>query len=170
MKAMVVEINNSQDKIEVVPELERLIEDCVSQTLKMERVNIPVEVSILLVDDHQIHQLNRQYRGVDSPTDVLSFPMLEFGEGQDRGELQAVLNAACRDGQTLLLGDIVLSLERAQHQAQEYGHSFSREVGYLVVHGMLHLLGYDHEQEEQRLRMRQKEEKVMEMLGLSREA
>ncbi len=171
MKAMTVEINNSQDKIEVVPEIERLIEDCVSQTLKMEGVDIPVEVSVLLVDDHQIHQLNSQYRGVDAPTDVLSFPMLEFEEGgQDGSDLQAVLNAAAHDGQAMLLGDIVLSLERAQQQAQEYGHSFFREVGYLVVHGMLHLLGYDHEQEEQRLRMRQKEERVMEMLGLSRDA
>ncbi|MFO7153473.1 MAG: rRNA maturation RNase YbeY [Caldicoprobacter oshimai] len=171
MKAMMVDINNSQDKIEVAPEIERLIESCVSETLKMEGVDIPVEVSVLLVDDQQIHQLNRQYRGVDAPTDVLSFPMLEFEDGgQGSRDLQAVLNAARHDGQAVVLGDIVLSVERAQRQAQEYGHSFFREVGYLIVHGMLHLLGYDHEQEQQRLRMRQKEEKVMEMLGLSRDA
>lgn len=167
---MVVEINNSQDKIEMTPEVKRLIEECVSKTLEMEGVSIPVEVSILLVDDQQIHQLNRQYRGVDAPTDVLSFPMLEFeDDGQDRRDLQAALNEAGCNGQAVVLGDIVLSMERAQQQAQEYGHSFLREVGYLIVHGMLHLLGYDHEQEPQRIVMRQKEEHVMGMLGLSRD-
>jgi len=171
MKAMMVDINNSQDKIEVVPEIERLIENCVLETLKMEGVDVPVEVSILLVDDEQIHQLNSRYRGVDAPTDVLSFPMLEFeDDGQGNGDLHAVLDAAVHDGQAVVLGDIVLSLEKAQQQAREYGHSFFREVGYLVVHGMLHLLGYDHEQEDQRLRMRRKEEEVMEMMGLSRDA
>jgi len=169
MKVMTVEINNSQDKIEVVPAIERLIEECVSETLKMEGVDIPVEVSVLLVDDHQIHQLNSQYRGVDAPTDVLSFPMVEFESNGQGRDLRAVLNAARHGDQAVLLGDIVLSLERAQQQAREYGHSFFREVGYLVVHGMLHLLGYDHEQEEQRLRMRQKEERVMEALGLPRD-
>lgn len=169
MKAMTLEINNSQDKIEVSQEIERLIEECISQTLKMEGADIPVEVSVLLVDDHQIHQLNRQYRGVDAPTDVLSFPMLEFENGGEDRNLKAVLNAAKHGDQAVVLGDIVLSLERAQQQAMEYGHSFFREVGYLVVHGMLHLLGYDHEQEEQRFEMRRKEESVMEMLGLSRD-
>lgn len=170
MSKMVVEINNSQDKIEITPEVKRLIEECVAKTLEMEGVSIPVEVSILLVDDRQIHQLNRQYRGVDAPTDVLSFPMLEFDDDeQGSRDLQAALNEAGRDGQAVVLGDIVLSMERAQQQAHEYGHSFFREVGYLIVHGMLHLLGYNHEQGHQRIVMRQKEEHVMGMLGLSRD-
>lgn len=115
------------------------------------------EVSLMLVDDQRIHALNLEYRGVDRPTDVLSFALQEETEEEPDLEFEDDL-----------LGDIVISAERAREQAEEYGHSFERELVYLAVHGTLHLLGYDHEEEQDKLEMRNKEEEVMAKLGLER--
>ena len=104
-------------------------------------------------DNQQIHELNLQYRGVDRPTDVLSFPLMDFS-----GE---------SDEPVVSLGDIVISLEKAQEQADEYGHSFEREVAFLTVHSMLHLLGYDHMEEDEERDMRARQRTVMELLGLT---
>lgn len=116
------------------------------------------EVSLTLTDDARIWVLNREYRQVDRPTDVLSFALRE--QSEEEPEL-----VDFEDG---ILGDIIISVERARAQAEEYGHSFSRELVYLAVHGTLHLLGYDHEQEADKFAMRQKEEEVMALLNLSR--
>ena len=114
-------------------------------------------------DDEEIRAYTHEHRGIDKATDVLSFPMLEYDED---GE---ILSEDVGFGDILLLGDIVLSLEHAQAQAEEYGHSFEREVGFLCAHSVLHLLGYDHEEdEESRLVMREKEEKALSALGLTR--
>jgi len=111
------------------------------------------EVSVVLCDDRVIHRLNRKWRGLDAPTDVLSFPQLTEDDWQKQAERQ------------VLLGDIVLSLESAARQAKEYGHSKEREVLYLFTHGLLHLLGYDHLEEDERRRMRNREEEVMTAAG-----
>lgn len=152
---MAVLVNNLQEKITVSDEQVRLVSTVTGMVLEEEGYDLDAEISVVFVDDSKIHELNRQYRGVDRPTDVLSFAMLEGapmpGEG---GEL--------------VLGDIVISLETAYRQADEYGHSFEREVAYLAVHGVLHLLGYDHENEEDRKIMREKEEAVMNKVNLSR--
>ena len=115
------------------------------------------EVSVTLTDDAHIHVLNRDYRGVDRPTDVLSFALTESEE-------PAIIDAPC----SVLLGDLVISLERAATQAEEYGHSFLRELSFLTVHGMLHLLGYDHIEEEDRLEMEEEQRHVMDVLGIAR--
>ena len=115
------------------------------------------EVSVTLTDDAHIHVLNRDYRGVDRPTDVLSFALTESEE-------PAIIDAPC----SVLLGDLVISLERAAPQAEEYGHSFLRELSFLTVHGMLHLLGYDHIEEEDRLEMEEEQRHVMDVLGIAR--
>lgn len=116
------------------------------------------EVSVVLCDDEYIHGLNRDYRGKDSPTDVLSFALNE-------GESAPIVDGP----QENLLGDIIISLDRAVFQAEEYGHSLEREVAFLTLHGMLHLLGYDHEEEEDRREMRVEEEHILQLLGISRE-
>ncbi|HWQ89403.1 MAG TPA: rRNA maturation RNase YbeY [Desulfitobacteriaceae bacterium] len=116
------------------------------------------EVSLSLVTDGRIHELNRDYRGVDHPTDVLSFALEET-------DPQSPQICGYQDN---VLGDIVISTDRARSQAAEYGHSFERELLYLAVHGTLHLLGYDHETEEEKIVMRQKEEIVLKLLGLPR--
>lgn len=123
---------NDQKKIKMTPDLRRLVKKAVLATLEFEDFGRRAEVSVTFTDNEKIHALNREYRNVDRPTDVLSFPLSD-GEDYDT------------DGDAVLLGDIVISLERAQTQAEEYGHSFEREVAFLTVHSMLHLLGYDHE-------------------------
>ncbi|MCI6012268.1 MAG: rRNA maturation RNase YbeY [Firmicutes bacterium] len=114
------------------------------------------EISVTFVDLSEIHQLNREYRQVDSPTDVLSFP--QFDDLEDLPE----------EGE-IVLGDVVICSDRAREQAEEYGHSFEREIIYLFVHSVLHLLGYDHMDEDEKKIMRRREEAVMEKIGLKRE-
>ena len=113
------------------------------------------EISLTLTEPEEIRQLNREYRNTDSVTDVLSFPQFEnVSEMPEQGEL--------------CLGDVVICRQRITQQAQEYGHSFERELVYLFVHSMLHLMGYDHMEEDEKKKMREKEEKVMDYLGLRR--
>lgn len=115
------------------------------------------EVSVVLADDEYIHQLNHQYRGKDCPTDVLSFALNE-------GEEPEIIDGP----EVVLLGDIIISLETATRQAEEYGHSLERELAYLTVHGILHLLGYDHMLEDEKKEMRQEEEYILSFLGITR--
>jgi probable rRNA maturation factor len=125
-----------------------------------------VEVSLLLTDDATLHRLNRDFRGVDRPTDVLSFSQLD-GAAPDAPDGAA---PPPLPGGTLPLGDVALSVPRARRQAGDYGHAFDRELAYLVVHGLLHLLGYDHEAEDERVTMRREEEAALEAAGLTRPA
>ncbi len=145
---------NEQDKVAVTAELRALIRRAVAAALRYERFSGAAEVSVTLTDNAGIWELNRTYREVDRPTDVLSFPLFD-----DAGE----------NGKTVL-GDIVLSLERATEQAEEYGHSFAREVAFLVVHSVLHLLGYDHEtSKEDEADMFARQEAVLSEMGLTRD-
>lgn len=146
---------------------EQLVKDCIGTALAQEEVGVPCEVDVLITDDQGIHQINREQRGVDRPTDVLSFPMFCFQPGQPPREGEDLE----LDPETglLPLGDMVLSYERAQAQAEEYGHSVQRELGYLTVHSVLHLLGYDHLDEgAEKEQMRRREEAIMAVLDLSR--
>ena len=152
---MPVYVNNLQDQLSVDEDITALAQRVVRKVLAAEGVAGKAEVSVVFVDDDYIRRLNRQHRGVDSPTDVLSFAMLE-GEPLTGKE------------EELILGDVVVSLPAAQRQCSEYGHSFAREVAYLIAHGVLHLLGYDHQTAEQQRVMRAKEESVLEKLGLPR--
>ena len=114
------------------------------------------EISVTFVSLEEIHELNREYRQVDSPTDVLSFPQFDdLDELPEEGEI--------------MLGDVVICSDRATEQAEEFGHSFEREIIYLFVHSVLHLLGYDHMEEDEKRIMRRREEEVMERIGLKRE-
>ncbi len=153
---------NEQDKIPVCAQLETMIEDVIKETLKSENFASDCMVSVTLTDNENIREINNEQRNIDSATDVLSFPVLEF----ENGELVENVGDVFED--RLILGDIVVSLERAKQQCEEFGHSFEREVGYLVCHSVLHLLGYDHEDEAERAVMREKEENVMSKMMLSR--
>jgi probable rRNA maturation factor len=158
-------IANEQDKIEVTPEIEDVIKKVAEAVAEAEECAFDSEVSVTLTDNEQIHALNREHRGIDRPTDVLSFPMLEFDEDGVAEDCDFDM-----DGELVLLGDIVISMERAAEQAEEYGHSLIREVGFLTAHSMLHLLGYDHVDNPEGERvMREKEEAVLESLGITRE-
>ena len=141
-----------------------LIRKVIRTALAAEGVDFPCEVDVLLTDDEAIHRINREMRQVDRPTDVLSFPEFELTPG----ELPTTEDADPGTG-LVPLGDMVLSTERVAAQAKEYGHSNRRELAYLVVHSVLHLLGYDHLDEgAQKAQMREREEAIMAALGLDR--
>ena len=158
MAKVKVVITNDQKKIKIPVGLRGLIRRACIASLKEQEFGEGAEVSVLLVDDQRIHEINLEHRGIDRATDVLSFPLGEDGEYDLNPETEL-----------LQLGDVVISLERAAQQAEEYGHSFEREVGYLTVHSLMHLLGYDHVNGgKEAALMRDHEETVMEMLGLPR--
>ena len=142
------------------------LEEAVNAALDAEGVDVPCVVEVCLTDDEAIHQTNLEMRGVDRPTDVLSFPMFELQPGEKpRAEW------ADPDTDRVLLGDMMISLERARAQAEEYGHSLEREICYLAVHSVLHLLGYDHLDEgPMKQQMRAREEAILGRLGITREA
>ena len=145
---------------------EALLSRVIPAVLEAEGVTVPCEVDVLLTDDAGIHQINLEQREVDRPTDVLSFPMFEFAPGEPP------VDDADADPETGLtpLGDMVISLERARAQGEEYGHGTEREVAYLAVHSVLHLLGYDHMDEgPQKRQMREREEAILNRLGITRE-
>jgi len=146
--------------VNLPPELETTLNRILGWTVEQEQIPEEAEVSLLLVDDETIQTWNREYRNIDRITDVLSFAIQESGE--EEPEL--------RGGpvETLLLGDIVISAAAARRQAVEYGHSLERELCYLAVHGMLHLLGYDHVEAEEQSLMRQREEEILAHFGLDR--
>lgn len=140
-------------------------ERVVSAVLEADRLTDKINVGVALVDDAEIREINRNFRQVDAATDVLSFPMTDY----DISQTVKVGDVDPASGE-LLLGDIVISVERAKEQAQEYGHSFEREFAFLLTHGMLHLIGYDHEQEVDARVMRAMEEEILGSLGLRRDA
>ncbi len=142
------------------------IRKCIAAVLAAERVSVPCEINVLVTDDAGIHVINRESRNIDRPTDVLSFPMFQLEPGNPPTDW-----APYQDPATGLvpLGDMCISLERAKAQAQEFGHSAKREVGYLTIHSMLHLLGYDHLDEgEMKKQMRGREEAIAAQIGLTR--
>ena len=153
-----VYITNHQKAVKIPSGLRILIRRSCTAVLEYEKFEGPAEISVTFVDNAAIQELNAQYRGKDMPTDVLSFPLGENGV-YDKNE----------DTGASLLGDIVISMEKAMEQAELYGHALQREVAFLTVHSMLHLLGYDHEAGGlEAVRMREKEEAVLVQLGLPR--
>ena len=134
-----------------------LIEKVISESLKYENISDNCEVSVTIVDNEDIHQINLKHRGIDRATDVLSFPLIDFKK-----------ESLPTDGSKIYLGDIIISIERAIEQANEYGHSIDREVGFLTAHSMLHLLGYDHMVENEEKVMFKKQEEILNNLNLRR--
>lgn len=160
MAKVKVMIRNNQREVKIPVGLRLLVRKCCQAVLATENFNKDAEVSVSFVNNNEIRQLNRVYRDKDKPTDVLSFPLGENGVYDLNNETGAYL-----------LGDVVISMETAVKQAHIYGHSLEREVGFLTVHSMLHLLGYDHETSAlDAAKMHEKEEIILESLGISREA
>lgn len=142
---------------------EEIIKKVVEQCFKEEKIeNSKLYISIILTTPENIHQINKQYRNVDKETDVLSFPIFE------KEELDKKIAQKDFEYEDIL-GDIIISIKKVEEQAKEYGHSFERELAYMIVHGFYHLMGYDHIKEEDKLVMRPKEEKILERLGITRE-
>lgn len=156
---MIVYFENEQEKQPVTYKLKMLVRRAIEATLDHEQYGNACEVSVTFTDDASIHELNKKFRGVDRPTDVLSFPLFDYEGESEEPPVDELLG---------MLGDVVISLETAARQAEEFGHSFEREVAFLTVHSMLHLLGYDHETgDEDEAEMRAKQREIMERLGLT---
>ncbi|WP_042197569.1 rRNA maturation RNase YbeY [Paenibacillus camerounensis] len=163
--SLAINWNNEQEEYEITDALIALLDSILQKAGEAEGVE-KGEVDLTFVDNARIHELNLEYRGIDRPTDVLSFAMNEAGEDEpeiiyafDDDEYGEVPNS---------LGDIIISVTRAKEQAEEYGHSLERELGFLFVHGFLHLLGYDHQDAESEAEMMSKQENVLAQVGLTR--
>lgn len=159
MDTVKVMISNEQKKVKIPTGIRLLIRRCCHAVLELEKFDGSAEVSVTFVDNERIHELNKQYRNIDRETDVLSFPLGE------NGVYDTNLDTGAK-----MLGDIVISVEKAVEQAELYNHPLQREIGFLTVHSMLHLLGYDHEAGGlEEVHMREKEETVLTQIGWKRD-
>ena len=163
-------IDNRQNKMEVTQELQSAIKDVIEYTLKEEELLIDNEVSVIFIDNEQIREINSKYRGIDKVTDVLSFPMLDYPLNKVFKDvyINYEFDQSDLNDEKLVLGDVALSLEKSSQQSEEFGHSFLRECTYLTVHSILHLLGYDHMEENQKNIMRKREEEILSNFKISR--
>ena len=157
---MIIEIINEQESVRFGDDEKKLIEKAVQAVADEAGLSDATEVSVTIVDDAKIREINCSFRNIDKSTDVLSFPMFSYTEPM-------VLAEEIWEGESML-GDIVISLETAASQAEEFGHSLGRELSFLTVHSMLHLLGYDHMEESERAIMREREEYFLEKIGQRR--
>ena len=159
---MIIYFENEQDKVELGEYIEKRLHDALNVVAKLHDLTDNTEIDVTIVDDEAIHEINREYRGIDRPTDVISFALDDDLEDSDEPDLI--------DGpEEHLLGDIIISAETAQRQADEFGHGLEREILYLGVHSLLHLLGYDHMEPEDKKLMRAKEEEALRVLNISEE-
>ena len=160
MKAKrMIYFTNEQELFPITYKLKMLVRAAVLASLKYEGFAADTEVSVSFVDNERIREINREFRQIDKPTDVLSFPLFDYEGESEEPPVDELLG---------MLGDVVISLETAARQAEEFGHSFEREVAFLTVHSMLHLLGYDHETgDEDEAEMREKQRAIMDRLGLT---
>lgn len=153
---------------DVIPGAEETLQKAAEACARLEGLTMPVYAQILVTTDERIHEINREYRQVDRATDVLSFPSTHCHPGETLGKTPRKILRERDDTGSCFLGDIVISLERAREQAQEYGHSLRREMTYLTVHALFHLMGYDHMKDEDKKMMRAMEEKALSGIGVSR--
>ncbi len=158
-------IENDQDKVVIDKKIKSLIEKTIELCMKSEQLDKDYEVSVLIVDDDEIRGINKEHRQIDKSTDVLSFPMVDFKEGKlisDEGDYDLEMGE-------LILGDIIISAETAERQAEAYGHSFEREMAFLTAHSCFHLLGYDHMEKNEEEIMFKKQEDILKEIGLPRD-
>ena len=140
----------------------------IETVLEHEGCPYEAQVELLLTTDEEVHMMNREHRGIDRPTDVLSFPMLDVRTPGDLSGVEEIPDAFDPESGELMLGDIVISKDKVIAQAEEYGHSLKREYAFLIAHSMLHLLGYDHMEDDERLLMEQRQREIMEKAKIPR--
>ncbi len=165
---MTIEIEKECD-IELSFEPEPIISEVINEAVDYEECPYECSVSIILTDNEGIHKLNKEQRGIDAPTDVLSFPMIDYFEPGNFDFLEQDEFAFEPESGELMLGDIVISLDKVKEQAAAYGHSEQRELAFLVAHSMLHLFGYDHMEEDERILMEEKQEEILKNTNYTRE-
>ena len=151
---------DNRTNFELTDEIKETLEKVCLKSLQYEEFNEDCEISLSIVTNGEIHDINKQFRNIDSPTDVLSFPQLTFEEGEE---------ADVNENGEIVLGDIIISIDRAKEQAEEYGHSLKRELAFLSVHSMLHLMGYDHMVPEEEEDMFRRQKEILIEAGIPRE-
>ena len=156
---MTLLIDNRTD-FDLSDEMQTLLARACKESLDYEEFGPDCEISLSIVSDEEIHNINRQFRNIDNPTDVLSFPQLTFEEGEE---------ADVNENGEIVLGDIIISIDKAREQAKEYGHSLERELAFLAVHSMLHLMGYDHMEKDEEEDMFQRQKEILIRAGIPRE-
>lgn len=163
---------NIEKEVEAVFDFdcEKLAEDVISYTIEHEKFPYEAEVNLTLTDNEGIHEINRMYRQIDAPTDVLSFPMLSYQKAGDFSALENDYEDNFNpDTGEIMLGDIIISVDRVRTQAADYGHSERREYAFLIVHSILHLFGYDHMTEEEASQMEAKQQQILDAMQISRD-
>lgn len=151
---------DNRTNFELTDEIKETLEKVCLKSLQYEEFNEDCEISLSIVTNDEIHDINKQFRNIDSPTDVLSFPQLTFEKGEE---------ADVNENGEIVLGDIIISIDRAKEQAEEYGHSLKRELAFLSVHSMLHLMGYDHMVPEEEEDMFRRQKEILIEAGIPRE-
>ncbi len=163
---------NIEKEVEAVFDFdaEMLASEVVSFAMEHENFPYEAEVNLTLTDNNGIHEINKMYRNIDAPTDVLSFPMLSYTQAGDFSALEEEYEDNFNpDTGEIMLGDIIISIDRVREQAKEYGHSERREYAFLIVHSMLHLFGYDHMTEEEAAEMEAKQHQILDAMHISRD-
>ena len=153
-------LTDNRTDFELTEEMQKMLVMVCLESLEYEEFETVCEISLSIVTNDEIHEINRQFRGIDSPTDVLSFPQLTFEEGEE---------ADVNENGEIVLGDIIISIDRAKEQAEEYGHSLKRELAFLAVHSMLHLMGYDHMEKDEEEDMFRRQKEILIKAGIPRE-
>lgn len=168
VSVMTIRIDYETDQTLSLP-YEEVIRNVVLEALEYEGCPYEAEIAVVLTDNEEIQKLNREYRGIDAPTDVLSFPMLEYEKPSDFSRVEEDYED-CFNPETgeLMLGDMILSVDKILEQAESYGHSPTRELAFLVAHSMLHLCGYDHMEEQEREEMERRQKEILELRGYRR--
>lgn len=148
---------------------EQLIQSVIAMALEKEQCPYEAEVNVILTNDEQIHEINQEYRSIDRPTDVLSFPLLDYRTpGNFEGIEDHIEDYFNLETGELMLGDIIISVDKVYEQADNYGHSIQRELAFLVAHSMFHLMGYDHMEDEERIIMEKKQSELLSSMGITR--
>ncbi|MBE5992303.1 MAG: rRNA maturation RNase YbeY [Paenibacillaceae bacterium] len=165
---MTINIEYEAEKKLKIP-YEEIINSVIEEAIDYENCPYEAEINVLITDNEDIRQINQEYRNIDSPTDVLSFPMIEYESPSDFDHLEEEsYDSFNPETGELLLGDIVVSVDKVEEQAEKYGHSIDRELAFLIAHSMLHLFGYDHMQDDERIVMEQKQEEILSRRGYVR--
>lgn len=164
---MSVVINNNLEQVN--EKYENIINEVIAVSLEVEKCPYEAEISVTITDNEEIKKINNEFRNMDKPTDVLSFPLIDYNKPSDFSIIEEDDDELFDlDTGELMLGDIIISMERAKEQAKEYGHSIEREIGFLTAHSMLHLMGYDHIEVNEEKLMKEKQEQILGEVGLVR--
>lgn len=161
-----IEYENIENKLDI--DYKEIIKNTINEVIEYEGCPYETEINVILTDNENIQEINNEFRNINKPTDVLSFPMIEYKKPSDFSELEKENDCFNPETGELVVGDIVISVDKVYEQAENYGHTIVRELAFLVAHSMLHLFGYDHIDEQERIVMENKQREILNNIGITR--